>query len=94
MTKPGLVWVDSTTYSRDRAGQVATSFSAQCGPIRLDVTCGHIHYPGEWIGHAYPLFKERILSAKTREEAQDELVMAVRNWLTDAMAVIKKKADE
>ncbi len=91
MTESGLLWTDSTTYSRDCTGQVATSFSAKCGQVRLTVTCGHVYYPGQWIGHALPLFKERVLSAKTREEAQEELVILVRHWLTEAMTAIEKK---
>lgn len=83
-------WKDVTSYSRGCTERTPTSFQYKCGEIRLDVTCGHIHYRGQWIGHAYPLFKERVLSAKTREEAQEELVAIVRKWLTDAMTAIEK----
>ena len=84
-----MQWIDSTSYRRDRTGQVANTFSAKCGLIRLTVVYGHIDYPGRWIGSALPLFKEKELSATTHEEAQSELVRLVHEWLDTAVSALE-----
>lgn len=81
-----MEWKDTTSYSRGDTERKPTTFSAQCGPIRLVVTNGHIYSPGVWISHAYPLFESRELTATTREEAQEEAIGMARAWLAAAEA--------
>jgi hypothetical protein len=81
-----MEWKDTTSYSYGKVDRTPTTFSAQCGPMRLVVTSGHIHCPGKWVAHAFPLFENKALEAATREEAQAETVQMVRNWLSAATA--------
>lgn len=82
----GMEWKDATSYIRGQVDRTPDTFSAQCGPMRLVVTSGHIYYPGKWVAHAFPLFENKTLTATTREEAQDEVVQMVRDWLSAAAA--------
>lgn len=45
------MWKDITSYSRDDKERKPTTFEAKSGKLRIVVTCGHIHYRGEWIMH-------------------------------------------
>lgn len=81
-----MKWKDVTSYSRGHTDRVPTTFAAQCGPMRLVVTSGHIHYPGKWVAHAFPLFENKPMNALTRDAAQDELVQMARDWLSAASA--------
>ena len=81
-----MEWKDTTNYSRGQVVRTPTTFSAQCGPMRLVVTSGHIHYPGKWVAHGFPLFENKALIATSREEAQAETVRIARDWLTAATA--------
>lgn len=47
------MWKDSTSYSRDDKERVQTAWTAESGPVRITVTCGHIHYRPEWVMHCY-----------------------------------------
>jgi hypothetical protein len=80
-----MEWEDTTTYSRGQQ-KVPTAYSVVCKPLRIVVTCGHIHYKGQWIAHAYPIFECRVLSAKTAEEAKKEAVQVALEWLETALA--------
>jgi len=81
-----MEWKDTTRYSRGQVDRTPNMFSAQCGPMRLVVTTGHVHYPGKWIAHVFPLFENKVLKATTREEAQTEAVQIARDWLSAATA--------
>lgn len=81
-----MKWKDETTYRSNDKERKPTTFSAQCGQIRLEVTSGHIHHPGKWVAHAYPLFECKVLKANTRDEAQAEAVHVAREWLAAAEA--------
>lgn len=81
-----MEWKDTTSYSRGQVDRTPTTFAAQCGPMRLVVTSGHIHYPGKWVAHGFPLFENKALAAKTREEAQAEAVQMAHDWLSAAAA--------
>lgn len=80
-----MEWKDTTSYSRDDKDRKPTTFSKQCGPMRLVVTSGHIHYPGKWVAHAFPLFENKALKATTRDEAQAEVVQMAHDWLSAAV---------
>ena len=80
-----MKWMDTTTYSRGQTTRVPTAFSAVCGPVRMVVTCGHINYPGQWIGHTLPVFESVPLAATSREDAQAELFVRTRRWLAAAL---------
>lgn len=79
-------WKDITTFSRGQADRTPTTFEKRCGPVRLVVTSGHIHYPGKWVAHGFPLFESKPLKAATREEAQAEATQMARDWLSAAAA--------
>lgn len=79
-------WKDATSYSRDDKERLPTTFAATSGPLKLVVTSGHIYYPGRWVGHCQPLFEAKLLDATTLEEAQDEVVRLVREWVNAASA--------
>lgn len=81
-------WKDCTAYRRDDKERVPTTFEAKAGPIRLCVTLSHIYYSGHWVGHAFPIFKDRALQATTREKAQVELIGLVKEWVDSASAGI------
>lgn len=81
-----MEWKDATSYSRGQVDRTPTTFAARCGPMRLVVTSSHLHYPGEWVAHAFPLFENKALAATTREEAQAEVVQMVHDWLSAAAA--------
>lgn len=81
-------WKDCTSYSRGDTKRIPTTFEAKAGPVRLCVTSGHIYYRGQWVGHAFPLFQDRLLKASTRDEAQAELVGLVKGWIDSASAAI------
>ncbi len=83
-----MEWTDATSYSRDDRERVPTTFEAKAGPIRLCITCGHIYHKGEWIGHAFPIFKDKTLKASTQSEAQEELILAVREWVAAAASAV------
>lgn len=83
-----MEWKDTTSYSRSDVERKPTTFSAQCGPMRLVVTSGHIRYPGRWVAHGFPLFENKELKATTREEAQAETARLAWDWLTAATAGI------
>jgi hypothetical protein len=69
-----MEWKDITSHSRSATDRTPTTFEKRCGPMRLVVTSGHIHYPGRWVAHGFPLFENKALAAKTRDEAQTEAV--------------------
>lgn len=83
-----MEWKDTTSYSRGQVDRTPTAFTAQCGPIRLVVTSSHIHYPGKWVAHGFPLFENKVLDAKTCEEAQAEAVQMALDWLSAAKTAI------
>jgi len=79
-------WKDITTFSRGQADRTPTTFEKRCGPMRLVVTSGHVHYPGRWVAHGFPLFENKPLKAATREEAQAEATQMAHDWLSAAAA--------
>jgi predicted RNase H-like HicB family nuclease len=44
----------------------------------------HLHYPGKWVGAAYPLFDIHELKATTLEEAKAEVAQAALKWIETA----------
>ncbi len=86
-----MEWKDATSYSRDERGKdqrVPATYEAKAGPIRLCITCSHIYYKGQWVGHAFPIFKDRLLEAKTQQDAQSELVLAVKEWVAAVASAV------
>jgi hypothetical protein len=49
--------------------------------MQVTVTCGHIYYKGEWIARCEPFFNIRQLYVKTKEQAQSEALILVREKL-------------
>lgn len=52
-----ITWKDDTTYSRQLTGKVEervpTSWATSISDLHIQITCGHIHYPGMWVMHCY-----------------------------------------
>jgi hypothetical protein len=80
-----MQWKDETSYSRGDKERVPTTFAAICGPLKLVVTSGHVHYPGRWVARCH-LFDTKPLKATSREEAQAEVVQLAREWVNAASA--------
>lgn len=83
-----IEWKDETGYSRGDRTREPTTFAARCGPLKLVVTSGHIHYPGRWVGHCHPLFDTRPIEATSPEEAQAEVIRLAREWVSAAAAAL------
>jgi hypothetical protein len=83
-----IEWKDETSYSRGENPRVPKTFVARCGPLKLVVTCGHIHSPGRWVAHCHPIFDTKTIDATSREEAQAEVVRLAREWLSAAAAAL------
>ena len=81
-----MEWKDITSHSRSAIDRTPTTFEKRCGPMRLVVTIGHIHYPGKWVAHGFPLFENKVLAATTRDEAQAEATQMAHDWLSAAAA--------
>ncbi len=81
-----MEWKDITSHSRSVTYRTPTTFEKRCGPMRLVVTSGHIHYPGKWVAHGFPLFENKALAATTRDEAQAEATQMAHDWLSAAAA--------
>ena len=79
-----MEWKDITSYSRGQVDRTPTTFSAQCGPMRLVVTSGHIHYPGRWVAHCFPIFENKVLNVDSRVAAQVECASLARQWVQAA----------
>jgi len=84
-----MEWKDATSYSRGQVDRTPTTFSAQCGPLRLVVTSSHIHYPGKWVAHGFPIFENKRLAATSCEVAQVEAGQIAFEWLSAALAALK-----
>jgi|688.fasta_scaffold888678_2 hypothetical protein len=51
----GVVWKDTTSYSRDSKEKIPTGFSTNVGECRITITCGHRDYKPSWVFHCYEL---------------------------------------
>jgi hypothetical protein len=79
-----MEWKDISSHSRLAVDKTPHTFSSHCGPVRLIVLSKHLHYPGKWVGAAYPLFDIHELKATTLEEAKAEVAQAALKWIETA----------
>ena len=84
-----MEWKDITTYRNGEKDRTPTTFSAKCGPMRLVVTSSHIHYPGKWVAHGFPIFENKAITATSCEGAQVEAVQIAFEWLNAALESLK-----
>jgi len=86
-----ITWKDTTTYSRDDTRCRPTTWSATVGMMRITVTCGHIHYPGQWVMHARPWYDTHVVplsETATLAEVQAWALDAVRKQARALLAAI------
>lgn len=72
-----LTWKDITSFSQEDKERKPTCWEANVGGLRITITNGHLHCPGEWVMHCRPWFNTYPLKVDTREEAMERALLLV-----------------
>ena len=74
------MWKDVTSYSQGDKDRKPTAFEAVSGELRIYITCGHIHYNGDWIMHCKALGIDTLhmKTCKSQDDAEKRAIHNVR----------------
>lgn len=85
------MWKDVTSYSQN-GDRTPKSWQLNLGDFRVTITCGHLYYPGEWVAHCDPFFREKKLDVEAVDQAKAKAISMVRERLERAVAALPQPA--
>ena len=84
-------WKDCTSYRRGVKERIPTTWELDMPSVRISITCGHIHHPGEWIMHCAQANMNTVsMQSQTLEGAKAEAVMRVKSHFQNILAEIEQ----
>lgn len=89
-----MQWKDVTGYSQGDKDRAPTSWSAYAGHFKISVTCSHVYYPGTWVAHAEPFFREFKLGVDSADAAKAKAVALVKEQLEAALLALSSHQDK
>jgi len=90
-----MKWKDTTTRCRGDYDSDPTTWTTEIGDLRITVTSGHIHYPGQWIMHCHRIGMDTVpIPGKNAEDAQRAALERVRKKIASwhsAISLIERE---